>query len=140
MEPGIDSIIYLGYSKEASEKSEPNIIIPLYLHISSWFSGKGLIDEAIRYAIKAKNYKLSCDLISEHKTRFLDKGQWWVVQRWLENIPEHIRRGNIEMLLTKLAIAEETYSFNEVSYILDTLESLGVENTEAKTIHGTLTI
>ena len=118
--------------KRHLEKSEPNIIIPLYLHISSWFSGKGLIDEAIRYAIKAKNYKLSCDLISEHKTRFLDKGQWWVVQRWLENIPEHIRRGNIEMLLTKLAIAEETYSFNEVSYILDTLESLGVENTEAK--------
>jgi len=118
--------------KRHLEKSEPNIIIPLYLHISSWYSGKGLIDEAIRYAIKAKNYKLSCDLISEHKTRILEQGQWWVVQRWLQNIPKHIRRGNMEMLLTKLAIAEQTYSFNEVSYILNTLESLGIENTEPK--------
>ncbi|WP_019668087.1 LuxR C-terminal-related transcriptional regulator [Eudoraea adriatica] len=118
--------------KRHLEKSEPNIIIPLYLHISSWFSGKGIIDEAIRYAIKAKNYDLACDLISEHKTRILDQGQWWVVQRWLENIPEHMRRGNMEMLLTELAIAEETYSFNDVSYILGILESLDIENTEAK--------
>ena len=118
--------------KRHLEKSEPNIIIPLYVHISSWFSGKGIIDEAIRYAIKAKNYDLACDLISEHKTRILDQGQWWVVQRWLENIPEHMRRGNMEMLLTELAIAEETYSFNDVSYILGILESLDIENTEAK--------
>ncbi len=118
--------------KRHLEKSEPNIIIPLYLHISSWFSGKGIIDEAIRYAIKAKNYDLACDLISEHKTRILDQGQWWVVQRWLENIPEYMRRGNMEMLLTELAIAEETYSFNDVSYILGILESLDIENTEAK--------
>ena len=36
------------------------------------------------------------------------------------------------MLLTELAIAEETYSFNDVSYILGILESLDIENTEAK--------
>jgi ATP/maltotriose-dependent transcriptional regulator MalT len=120
--------------KRHLERSEPNIIIPLYLHISSWFSGKGLIDEAIHYAIKAKNYELTCDLISEHRTRILDQGQWWVVQRWLENIPEHIRRANIEMLLTELFICEETYNFREVSYILNTLESLGIENADANSL------
>mgnify|MGYP000673736892 CR=1 FL=1 len=118
--------------KRRLEKSEPNIVIPLYLHISSWFSGKGIIDKAIHYAVKAKNYELTCDLIIEHKTRILDQGQWWLVQRWLENIPEHIRRGNMEMLLTELVIAEETYNFNEVSYILGILESLDIENAEAK--------
>lgn len=120
--------------KRHLESSEPNIIIPLYLNISSWFSGKGFIDEAIYYASKAKNYELTCALISEHKERILDQGRWWVVQRWLENIPQHIRIVNMDMLLTELFIYEETYNHREVSFILDALESLDIENADAKSL------
>ncbi len=74
------------------EKREPNIIKPLYISISEWFSRKGLIDEAIQYAIRAENFELACDLISEHRTNILDQGQWWIVQRWLNNIPRQFRK------------------------------------------------
>ena len=118
--------------KRHLKKSEPDSIIPIYLHISSWFSAKGLIYQAIQYAIKGEDFKLASSLIIEHKADFLDKGEWWEVKRWIECIPDDMRKADVDLLLTKLAIAEETYSFNEVSYILGILEALDIENTEAK--------
>ena len=118
--------------KRNLKKSDPDSITPLYLHISSWFSAKGLIYEAIQYAIKGEDFKLASSLIVEHKAGFLDKGEWWEVKRWIECIPDDMRKANVDVLLTKLFIAEETYNFNEVSYLLGILKSLDIENTEAK--------
>ncbi len=114
------------------KKSDPNCIIPLYLHISSWFSAQGRIYDAIQYAIKGKDFELASSLILEHKAAFLDKGEWWEIKRWIECIPKDMRKKNVDVLLIELLIAEETYAFNEVSYILGILETLDIENTEAK--------
>ena len=116
------------------ERSEPTIIKPLYIKISEWFSGKGLIDEAIHYAIKAKNYELACDLISKHRMRVLEQGHWWVVQRWLDKIPRQIRNANVDILLTELLVCEETWNIEDFSSILDTLKSVGIENSNDKNI------
>jgi len=120
--------------KRRLQKSEPNIIKPLYIRISEWFSGKGLIDEAIQYTIKAENFELACDLISEHRTGFLEQGQWWVVQRWLNNIPRQIRKANVDLLLTELLICEETWNLEDFSSILDTLKSSDIENSSDENI------
>jgi LuxR family transcriptional regulator, maltose regulon positive regulatory protein len=117
--------------KRHLKKSDPDSITPLYLHISSWFSAKGLIYEAIQYAIKGEDFKLASSLITEHKAGFLDKGEWWEIKRWIECIPDDLRKANVDLLLTKLYIAEETYNFNEVSYLLGILESMDMENIEA---------
>jgi ATP/maltotriose-dependent transcriptional regulator MalT len=110
------------------KKDEPDIIIPLYLHISSWFSARGHIFEAIQYAIKGGDFKLASDLIIEHKAGFLDKGEWWVVQRWLDKIPRQIRNSNVNLLLTELLVCEETWNIEDFFHILGTLKSVGIEN------------
>ncbi|MFD1315142.1 LuxR C-terminal-related transcriptional regulator [Namhaeicola litoreus] len=114
--------------KQQLKRTEPDLIKPLYLHICSWYSGKGLVDEAIQYAIKAGNFDLVFALISEHRTPFLDEGKWWVVQRWYSDIPWQIRKANVDILLTELLICEETWNIEEISSILKTLESIGLEN------------
>jgi len=108
--------------------TEPEIITPLYHHISTWYSGKGLIDEAIKYAIKAENFEMACDLIGEYRMSYIEEGQWWVVQRWLESIPLNVRHNNVDLLLTELLVCEETWNLDDFSSILDTLESIGIEN------------
>ena len=114
------------------ERNEPNIINPLFIHISSWFASKGLIDEAIQYAIKAKKFGIAADLIIEHSASKFALGEWWVVKRWLENIPEKIRMNNVDILLIELFISEETFEIKELSILLDTLEAIGVENFSTK--------
>ncbi|MBS2101110.1 hypothetical protein J1N10_19520 [Carboxylicivirga sp. A043] len=111
---------------------EPKLINPLYIHISSWFAGKGLIDEAIHYAILAENYNRAGNLIVEHTTSKFELGEWWVVKRWIENIPEEIRMSNIDLLLIELYFCQETYEVKEFSFLLDTLESVGVKNSSKK--------
>ncbi len=112
------------------KKSDSNRIIPLYLHLSSWFSAQGHIYDALQYAIKGKDFELASSLIFEHKAGVLDKGEWWEIKRWIEFIPKDMRKKNVDVLLIELIIAEETYAFNEVYYILGILESLDIENTE----------
>ena len=115
-------------------KSEPNSIIPLYNHISAYLCATGLVGEAIHYAIKAKNYALACEQIIKHRESKLDQGQWWLVKQWLDKIPRQIRNTNIDMMLTELLICEETWSIEDFSSILDTLKSVGVENSNDKNI------
>jgi len=114
------------------ERNEPEIIKPLYIHSSFWFAGKGLIDEAIQYAIKAENYNLASDLILEHCTSKMEIGHWWVVQGWLNSIPRQIRIANVDLLLTELLICEETWNIENFSSILDLLKSIGIENSSDK--------
>jgi len=115
------------------ERIEPTIIKPLYIKISEWFSDKNLVDEAIHYAIKAENHELACDLITKHRMNLLDQGQWWVVQRWVERIPEQIRKSNIDLLLAELRIYEDTWQLADITSIFGILESLGIENSDSKT-------
>ncbi len=110
------------------KKSEPDCFNPIYLHISSWFSAKGLIYEAIQYALKGEDFKVATSLILDHKAGFLDKGEWWVVQRWIEMIPRQIRNTNVDLLLTELLICEESWNIEDLFNILDALQSAGVEN------------
>ncbi|WP_167608214.1 LuxR C-terminal-related transcriptional regulator [Maribellus sediminis] len=114
------------------ERNEPEIIKPLYIHISSWFAGKGLIDEAIHYMVMAQEYDMAVDLIEQHTISKFELGEWWVVKRWLENIPEEIRMSNVDLLLIELYFCQETYEVKEFSFLLETLEKLGVKNSSAK--------
>jgi ATP/maltotriose-dependent transcriptional regulator MalT len=63
----------------------------------------------------------------------LDQGQWWIVQRWLERIPEQTRKSKVDLLLAELRIFEDTWKLEDISSILSTLESLGIENSDSKT-------
>ena len=116
------------------ERSEPALINSLYIHISEWFSDNDFVDEAIRYAIKAENYALACSQITKHKESRLSKGHWWVVQRWLDQIPRQIRNMNIDIMLTELLVCEETWNIDDFWSILDTLKSVGIENSNDKSI------
>jgi len=123
-----------GILKRHLKKSEPNSIIPLYNHISAWFYAKGLVDEAIHYAIKAENYALACEQITMQRASILDQGQWWVLQRWLDKIPRQIRNTNVDILLMELLVCEETWGPEDFSSILDALKSVGIENSSDENI------
>ena len=120
--------------KRQLNRTEPEIIAPLYVHISSWYAKKGLIDEAIEYAIKAQNFELACNLISEHRTGFLEQGQWWVVQRWLNTIPRQFRKDNVDLLnsnvfiIDTIGILTKIYSYADIAYVGGGFGNPGVHN------------
>ncbi|WP_439183820.1 LuxR C-terminal-related transcriptional regulator [Carboxylicivirga taeanensis] len=80
----------------------------------------------------AQDYNRAANLIIEHTTSKFESGEWWVVKRWLENIPEEIRMSNVDLLLIELYFCQETYEVKEFSFLLDTLEAVGVKNSSIK--------
>ncbi len=120
--------------KRQLKRAEPNTIMSIYLFVSNWFADKGIIEKALRYAVKAKNYELACNLITQHSGEILERGHWWTVQSWLNIIPRQIRQANVDLLLTELLICEETWNLDDFSSILDKLKSMGVENSSDKNI------
>ncbi|TDQ19037.1 ATP/maltotriose-dependent transcriptional regulator MalT [Algoriphagus boseongensis] len=115
-------------------KSEPALANTLYNEISEWYSDNGLVDDAMNYSIKANNYTLACNLIKTHRGVFLEKGQWWILQRWIKSIPRQIRNTHIDLLLTELLICEETWNLDDFSSILNLLESIGIENSDPENV------
>lgn len=118
--------------KRQLERSETDTITSVYLYVSNWFADKGLIEKALGYAVKGKNYELACNLITAHKSEIFDKGQWWIVQSWLEKIPEQIRKSNPELLMAEIRICEETWKVEEIVFMLGNLKSLDIENLGSK--------
>ncbi|WP_281267903.1 LuxR C-terminal-related transcriptional regulator [Xanthomarina spongicola] len=116
------------------KKTDPDIAISIYTHISKWFFDKNFVDEAINFAIKAKNYDLACSQITKHRASILDQDQWWVLQRWLDKIPRQIRNANMDILVTELLVCEETWNIEDFSSILNRIESIGLENSNAENI------
>ncbi|WP_075349162.1 LuxR C-terminal-related transcriptional regulator [Algoriphagus marinus] len=114
------------------QSSEPALVNSIYNQISKWFSEKGLVDEAVQYSVKANNYSRACDLIKIHREALLEKGQWWVLQRWIKNIPRQIRNSHVDLLITELLICEETWNLADLSSILKMLDSIGIENSNPK--------
>ncbi|MBN3522037.1 hypothetical protein JYB62_18680 [Algoriphagus lutimaris] len=120
--------------KRQLEGTEPALVNSIYNDMSVWFSDNGFADEAIQYSIQAKNYTLTCKLIKTHREVFLEKGEWWVLQRWIKNIPRQIRNAHIDILLTELIICEETWNLVDFSSILEVLDALGIENSNPKNL------
>jgi len=114
-------------------KSEPDLVNAIYNQISKWYYRNNNIEHAIQYAIKGGNYKLACDEINKSRMLMLNKDRWWVVQAWLESIPQEIKNSNFDLLLAQLWVCEDNWNLKEIPHILKNLESQGVMNSDSKT-------
>ena len=114
-------------------KSEPDLVSVIYNQISKWYYRNNNLEHAIQYAIKSGNYQLACDEINKSRMLMLNKDRWWVVQAWLELIPQKIKKSNFDLLLAQLWVCEDSWNLKEIPHILHSLESLGVMNSDSKT-------
>lgn len=94
----------------------------LYTNASNWFEVHNLIEEAIRYAVKAENYARVVDIIEQNRLLILMEEQWWVVKNWIQLIPENIVREHTILLLTKLFVCQDDHRLEEMIQIIQELE------------------
>ncbi len=59
---------------------------------SAWCAEQGLIPEALRYALAAGDFVEAAQLVEEKWYEVLNRGDWRVLERWLDMLPEEITR------------------------------------------------
>lgn len=107
---------------QLEKRYSPDEIDKLYLLASQWFEKQGLIDEAIEYATKAKVYHQAADIIEKHRFEKFNQDEWWVIQNWMDKIPENIVRQRSGLMLAQLFLLEDHYQYQEMLPIIDYLE------------------
>ncbi len=91
--------------------------------LTKWFERKGLIFEAIKYAISSKDTNSAVKLIGKHRLNALNEEKWWLVQRWLNMLPGDVKKSNTDLLLAQVFIYEDTWQLKEIPAILDLAET-----------------
>ena len=73
----------------------------IYDRASDWFESNGLVDEAIQYAIQAKNYERAADLLENSYIDILAQGEQAAIAEWTAAIPNEILDNRPRLWLAK---------------------------------------
>ena len=109
---------------ELEKSLAPAAISELHQRASDWFEQQGLIDEAIRYALKAGHNIRAAEIVERHREGILDSDKWYILEKWLAQLPEALVQQRVGLLLARVWIHFLHFRFEAVPRILDQIESL----------------
>ena len=102
----------------------PEAIAALHDRASQWFEDEGLLDEALEHAVRIGNFDRAARLIEKHRVEMLNDDRWYVLERWLERLPDSIRRQRPDLLLVEAWSAYERFQFDRLASALERIDSL----------------
>jgi LuxR family maltose regulon positive regulatory protein len=73
-------------------KGESVAVAALHQRASAWYEGEGLIAEAMDHALAAADYVRAADLIQRYYKETIWLGEFALVRKWLEALPEALIR------------------------------------------------
>lgn len=73
--------------KKALEQSGEQSIRRRFERASDWFDAQGLFHEAIAYALQARDFERTFDLIGAHLERMIRSGEIYLFSHWMSQIP-----------------------------------------------------
>ena len=76
-------------------------IAGLHTLVSRWFADNGCIEEAIEHALLAGEPEQAVRIIEDNRIAVLHSDQWYVLEKWLNMIPDTVCQGSPALLLSQ---------------------------------------
>jgi LuxR family maltose regulon positive regulatory protein len=73
-------------------QKEPGLVAELQRRASAWCAEQGSLDEAVTYALAARDWARALDLIEPVAYQLISVGRFEHLKHWVENIPEEVLR------------------------------------------------
>jgi LuxR family maltose regulon positive regulatory protein len=108
-------------------RTRPGLVARLHRRASAWHREAGLVDEAIRHAIAARDVTGASALITGHWYAYLQRGRIETVAGWLDALGDAVVAGETALCLTKAWIAVNTGRLDEVARWIAAGERAGVD-------------
>jgi LuxR family maltose regulon positive regulatory protein len=105
-------------------------ISALYRRASRWFAENSLIDEALQYALAAGDVSAAAQLVEQNRNNLLNKDKWYVLEKWLYQLPDDIVQQRPELLLAKVWVLYFQFALWAIPPLLKTIKTLLSEETE----------
>ncbi|WP_084783922.1 LuxR C-terminal-related transcriptional regulator [Paenibacillus sp. FJAT-26967] len=84
--------LFAQFARSFMKRKKPGNMQGLNRHISECYARRGLLDEAIEYAIAAEDYSLADRLLAQHLPDVLQRGEIVSLLRWFDSVPSRIVR------------------------------------------------
>ncbi len=111
-------------------------IAALHLRACEWFENRGFIEEAIHHALAAGDSVAAAHIVERHRHEELDRDRWYVVKRWLDLLPDEIKRQRTALLLAQVRPLFEQHRLMEIPPILERAGHMLARDTDDKTLLG----
>ncbi|HET7271561.1 MAG TPA: hypothetical protein VFI90_10810, partial [Rubrobacter sp.] len=73
-------------------RSQPNLVPELHRRASRWYEQNGLLDEAIKHALAARDFESAARLVEGGAGEILARGEVSLLVGWVEALPEELMR------------------------------------------------
>ncbi|GEM_PF-6376087 len=117
------------------QKLKKREIDAYYLIFSKWFLDKADINTAIYYGIKAKEYEHVALIIEKHRYQKHLNVQWWVVMKWMKQLPESIVLERPALISSKILNCLERHQYSKFPALIGLLEK-GLKKNSDPLIEG----
>jgi len=108
-----------------------NDISALYMRASRWFAENNLIDEALQYTLATGDVSAAAQLVEQNRHTPLNEDKWYVLEKWLDQLPDDIVQQRPELLLAKAWVLNFQFEMRAIPPLLDAIETLpGKESKE----------
>lgn len=71
----------------------------LHQRAAVWFAGQGLIEEAVRRAMAAKDFEFAAALLEQHSEALWTQGGFALLRQWLGLLPDGVKQNRPHLLL-----------------------------------------
>lgn len=106
---------------------QPALIPELYLKASRWCEENGLEDEAVGYALAARDWGRAISLIEAMSHQMLSLGRFERIRHWVESIPEETLRSHPLIFLSYIPALLYLTEFEKVEKYLQIMEAVEPE-------------
>lgn len=81
------------------KKTGPELLNELYMRAAAWLEANGYLENAVGYALRAKNYELATRLIDQIKNDLWGRGEVRPLLNWFNTLPQELLRSQPELSL-----------------------------------------
>ena len=99
-------------------------ILELNSRASRWFAENNLVDEALQYALAAGDLSAAAQLVEQNRHTLLDVDKWYILEKWLAQLPDDIVQQRPELLLAKAWVLRFQFALWAIPPLLKITETL----------------
>ncbi|GAB2487493.1 LuxR C-terminal-related transcriptional regulator [Algoriphagus taiwanensis] len=100
----------------------------LYVAISKWFEGEGVLEEALDYAIKSKNMDFAVELFLRYRLHLINNEHNLRLDRLTGKFEEETILNHLELIITKAMMQDQKANFSGMVYYLKKAEDWIAKN------------
>jgi len=116
----------------------PDEMAALHSRAAAWCEAHGLVLDSLRHALEAGDPEGAADIVERHQDAEFDANRWHLVARWLELVPDEVKRQRPKLLLSEARVLNDRFRLADIPPLVELAQALLAKRPAAPLVQGEL--